>query len=162
MLVKKERIFRTMIRDMEVNRKRWVTVELRKSRAKRVIDIYVKMILSGKTDLNKLAEMYRPDSLKPIATLRRLLKQKEVKQLIDKKLDEALKLHGIDVEFVLKKRKEILEGSMEKQDYSNANRVLESFEDKLDMKPVISKITVTEETDYKALLEANEPERIEE
>ena len=95
---------RKMIRDMEYNRRRWIEVELRKSRAKRVIDVYVKMMLSGKTDLNKLAEMYRPNSLKPIATLNRFLKQREVKEVISQKLDEALKLHGIDVDFVLKKR----------------------------------------------------------
>jgi len=137
-----------MIRDMNENRKRWVTVELRKSRAKRVIDIYVKMILSGKTDLNKLAEIYRPDSLKPLATLKRFLKQKEVKQMIDKKVDEALKLHGIDMDFTIKNRKKILEGALKKEDFTNANRVLDSFEDKLDMKPKDAKFTITEEVDF--------------
>lgn len=151
-----------MIRDFEYNRRRWVIVELRKSRAKRVIDIYVKMMLSGKTDLNKLSEMYRPDSLKPIATLNRFLKQKEVKEVINQKLDEALKLHGIDVDFVLKKRKDILEGSMKKEDYSNANRVLESFEEKLDMKPKESKFITTTETNYIELLERSEPKQLSE
>ena len=137
-----------MIHNMEVNRKRWVTVELRKSRAKRAIDVYVKMILSGKTDLNKLAEMYRPDSLKPIATLKRFLKQNEVKQMIDKKVDEALKLHGIDMDFTIKKRKKILDGALKKEDFTNANRVLDSFEDKLDMKPKDTRFTITEEVDF--------------
>ena len=144
-----------MIRDIETNRKRWVTVELRKSRAKRVIDVYVKMILSGKTDLNKLAEMYRPDSLKPIATLKRFLKQNEVKQMIDKKVDEALKIHGIDMDFTIKKRKKILDGALKKEDFTNANRVLDSFEDKLDMKPKDTRFTVTEEVDFTKYL----PER---
>ena len=63
-----------MFRDMEIHRKRWVKIELTKSRAKRVIDVYVKMILSGKTNLNELAQMYRPDSLRPLATLKRFLK----------------------------------------------------------------------------------------
>ena len=144
-----------MIRDMKLNRKRWVTVELRKSRAKRVIDVYVKMILSGKTDLNKLAEMYRPDSLKPLATLKRFLKQKEVKQMIDKKVDEALKIHGIDMDFTIKKRKKILDGALKKEDFTNANRVLDSFEDKLDMKPKDTRFTITEEVDFTKYL----PER---
>jgi hypothetical protein len=124
-----------MLREMEFHRKRWVKIELTKSRAKRVIDVYVKMILSGKTNLNQLAQMYRPDSLKPIATLKRFLKQTEVKQMIDKKIDEALKLHGIDMDFVISKRKEILDGAMKKEDYSNANKVLDSFEEKLDTVP---------------------------
>jgi hypothetical protein len=100
-----------------------------------VIDIYVKMILSGKTNLTQLAQMYRPDSLRPLATLKRFLKQTEVKQMINKKIDEALKLHGIDMDFVINKRKEILDGAMKKEDYSNANKVLDSFEDKLGTVP---------------------------
>ena len=132
---------------MEIHRKRWVKIELTKSRAKRVIDIYVKMILSGKTNLNELAQMYRPDSLRPLATLKRFLKQTEVKQMIDKKIDEALKLHGIDMDFVISKRKEILDGAMKKEDYSNANKVLDSFEDKLDTVPKHQKFLFREEFD---------------
>ena len=111
------------------------------------------MILSGKTDLNKLAEMYRPDSLIPIATLRRFLKQKEVKQMIDKKVDEALKLHGIDMEFVIKNRIDILEGAMKKEDYSNANKVLDSFEDKLEMTPKNMRIGMGESVSFVKMLE---------
>ncbi len=97
-----------MIRDMETNRKRWVTVELRKSRAKRVIDVYVKMILSGQTDLKRLAQMYRPDSLKPLSTLKRFLKQKEVIKTIDEKMDEDLKVYGIDWNFIIIEKKNSL------------------------------------------------------
>lgn len=119
---------------MEVNRKRWVKVELTKSRAKRVIDIYVKMILSGKTNLSQLAQMYRADSLKPISTLKRFLKQKEVIEAIEKKLDEKLKLQGIDMQYVIQKRIEILEAAMQKGNYPIANKVLDNFEDKLFIK----------------------------
>lgn len=143
-----------MIKSMEYNRKKWVKVELTKTRAKIVINVYVKMILSGKTDLHKLAEMYRPDSLKPIATLKRFLKQKEVKQMINEKLDEALRLHGIDMEFIIQKRKEILDGAMKKEDYSNANKVLDSFEDKLEMNKVDQRLTYRAEIDYSDLLPA--------
>ena len=120
-----------MIRDMETNRKRWVTVELRKSRAKRVIDVYVKMILSGQTDLKRLAQMYRPDSLNPFATLKRFLKQKEVIKTINEKMDEDLKVHGIDWNFTIIERKKLFESAMQKKDFSTALKVLNSFEDKL-------------------------------
>lgn len=149
-----------MFRSMDENRKRWVKTELTKTRAKTVIDVYVKMILSGKTDLHKLAEMYRPDSLIPIATLKRFLKQREVKQMIDEKLNEALKLHGIDMDFILKKRKEILAGAMKKEDYSNANKVLDSFEDKLDMKHIDDRNSCSAEFSYVKLL-GNDPKLLE-
>ncbi len=145
---------------MDENRKRWVKIELTKTRAKTVIEVYVKMLLSGKTDLHKLAEMYRPDSLIPIATLKRFLKQREVKQMIDEKLNEALKLHGIDMDFILKKRKEILAGAMKKEDYSNANKVLDSFEDKLDMKHIEDKNSYGAEFSYVKLL-GNDPKLLE-
>jgi hypothetical protein len=149
-----------MFRSMDENRKRWVKVELTKTRAKTVIDVYVKMLLSGKSDLHKLAEMYRPDSLIPIATLKRFLKQKEVKQIIDAKLNEGLKLNGIDMEFIIKNRIEILRGAMKKEDYSNANRVLDSFEDKLDLKHIEDKNTYGAEFSYVKLL-GNDPKLLE-
>ena len=142
-----------MIRSTDSNRKRWIEVELKKSRAKNVINVYVKMILSGKTNLNKLAEMYRPDSLKPIATLKRFLKQKEVKNMVELKIDEALKLHGIDINFVIKKRLDILKGALSKSDFTNANKVLDSFENKLDMTPKDLKFKYTGEINYVKMLE---------
>jgi hypothetical protein len=67
--------------------------------------------------------------------------------MIDKKIDEALKLHGIDMDFVISKRKEILDGAMKKEDYSNANKVLDSFEEKLDTVPKNQKFLFREEYD---------------
>jgi len=46
-------------------------------------------------------------------------------------MDEALKLHGIDLDFTIKERKKVFEGSMKKKDYTNVNRALDSFEEKL-------------------------------
>lgn len=117
-----------MIRDMETNRKKWVVVELRKSRAKRVIEVYSKMIISGRTDLNKLAQMYRPDSLSPMATLKRFLKQKEVIESVNAKVDETLKVYGIDWNFTIRERKNILDMALKNKDLTNANRVLDHFE----------------------------------
>jgi len=46
-------------------------------------------------------------------------------------MDEALKLHGIDYDFTIEQRVKALKGAQEKQDYTNVNRALDSFEEKL-------------------------------
>ena len=54
--------------------------------------------------------------------------------------------------FVINKRKEILSGAMKKEDYTNANKVLDSFEDKLDMNKIDQRLTYRTEIDYTNLL----------
>lgn len=142
-----------MIREMELNKKRWLTYELGKTKTKLVIKTYVKMLMSGRIDWEKLGTMYRPDQAQPVWTLKRLLKQEGTKRMINEEIDKLLSEEGITPSFVIKSRKEVLSKAIEKEDLTNANRVLDSFEDKLDMKPKESKFITSTQTNYMALLE---------
>ena len=124
-----------MIRDMETNRKRWLKYELGKTKTKLVIKTYVKMLMSGKIDWEKLGQMYRPDQAKPVWTLKRLLKQQETKRMINEEIDNLLSEEGITPQFVIQKRKQVLSMALEKGALTNANKTLDSFDDKLDMNP---------------------------
>ena len=150
-----------MIRDMTSNQKRWIKYELGKTKTKLVIKAYVRQLVSGKIEWEKLGQMYRPDQQQPVWTLKRLLKTEETQIMVNEEFDKLLTDEGITAKFTIKKRKEVLEKAIEKNDLTNANRVLDSFEDKLDMKPKEIKFQQTTQIDYKALLEADEQKQLE-
>jgi hypothetical protein len=141
-----------MIRDMETNRKRWLRYELGKTKTKIVIRTYVKMLMSGRIDWEKLGQMYRPDQKQPIWTLKRLLKQTETKRMIDSEIDKLLQEEGITAKFNIEQRKEVLVKALEKGDLTNANRALDKFDEFLGMKPQERKQIVAEETNWIELL----------
>ena len=55
--------------------------------------------------------------------------------MINEEIDKLLTDSGITPQFVIEQRKQVLTKALEKGDLTNANRTLDSFEDKLDMKP---------------------------
>ncbi len=149
-------------RSMEVNKKRWIKYELGKTKTKLVIKAYVRQLVSGsKIEWEKLAMMYRPDQQQPVWTLKRLLKQEETQRMVNEEIDKLLSDEGITAKFVIGERKELLKSAKEKGDITNANRILDSFEDKLDMKPKETKFQQTTVTNYKALLEDNPLKQLE-
>ena len=120
---------------MEVNKRRWIKYELGKRKTKLVIKAYVRQVVRGKVEWEKLGQMYRPDQQQPVWTLKRLLKQEETQRMINEEIDKLLTDSGITPQFVIEQRKQVLTKALEKGDLTNANRTLDSFEDKLDMKP---------------------------
>lgn len=48
------------------------------------------LINDGKIDFEALGKIYRPEQKKPTATVRRFLKQKVAKQMVEEKLKEIL------------------------------------------------------------------------
>ncbi len=151
-----------MIRTMEESKRRWIKYELGKTRTKLVIKAYVRQLVSGKIEWEKLGQMYRPDQQQPVWTLKRLLKTEETQRMVNEEIDKLLTDEGITAKFTIKKRKEVLEKAIEKNDLTNANRVLDSFEDKLDMKPKETKFLRTTQIDYKKYLEGYDKKELEE
>ena len=145
-----------MIRTMEENKRRWIKYELGKTRTKLVIKAYVRQLVSGKIEWEKLGQMYRPDQQQPVWTLKRLLKQEETQRMVNEEIDKLLSDQGITPKFVIEQRKELLKSAKEKGDLTNANRILDSFEDKMDMKPKETKFQQTTEISYVELLKQAE------
>ena len=149
-----------MIRTMKENKRRWIKYELGKTKTKLVIKAYVRQLVSGKIEWEKLGMMYRPDQKQPVWTLKRLLKQEETQRMINEEIDKLLSDEGITPKFVIEQRKELLKSAKEKGDLTNANRILDSFEDKLDMKPKETKFQQTTEISYVELLEQVEKKKL--
>ena len=145
-----------MIRPMEDNRKRWLKYELGKTKTKFVIKAYARMLVTGKIEWEKLGQMYRPDQKIPVATFRRLLKQEETQRMVSEELEKLLSDEGINAQYSIKNRKIALEMAKEKGDLTNLNRALDSFDEKLDLKPNEKKFRQTTEVSYIDLLEQGE------
>ena len=68
--------------------KDWKQQEINTTRAKNTINTYANMLLSGnKVDFDKLGKIYRPDQKIPAATVRRFLKQKVSKDMVEQKIE---------------------------------------------------------------------------
>ena len=121
----------------------WAEKELGKTRTKNLITAYVEQLLSNKpVDWDILGNIYRPDQKTPAATVRRLLKQEVVKDMVDKKLKEVLVNKGVTEEFVLDTMLEAIEIAKNKLDAGNLLKAADNLQDLLEMKP--SKKVVTD------------------
>lgn len=113
----------------------WAEKEAQKTRAKNVVKLYVQQVLAGKVDYGVLGKAYRPDQKIPEATVRRLFKKEEIKRMIHKEMEEALRNLGIDRQFVLDKILVAMNIAEKKGDSGNMLRGAENLSDMLEMKP---------------------------
>ena len=80
----------------------WDQEEAGTTRAKNTVTAYAQMLLTdGKVDYNTLGKIYRPDQKIPIATVRRFLKQRVAKKMVEEKLKEILAKKSISKEFAV-------------------------------------------------------------
>jgi hypothetical protein len=88
-----------------------------------------------KPDWSMLGNMYRPDQQIPEATVKRLFKQKVIKNMVEEKMKEVLASRGVSKGFVLDTMLKAIDIAESKQDVSNMLRAAENFVDMLEMKP---------------------------
>ena len=114
----------------------WVKKEIRSTRFKNAVVAYVEQLLSD-TGVNWdiIGNIYRPEQKIPAATVRRLFKQQEVREVVEEKLKSILTDKGITQELVLDLHLEAIEVARGKLDPSNMLRATENLMDLLEMKP---------------------------
>ena len=122
--------------------------ELKTRRSQNVVSAYLTYVMAGKSpDWDKLGQIYRPDQEKPAITVKRLLKTKGIKDMIEEKMKEILTDKGIDEGFVLDVIKDAIEVAKVKEDSGNMIRAAKELGDLLDMKPKTKTQTDTLELD---------------
>ena len=127
----------------------WDQEEAGTTRAKNTVTAYAQMLLAdGKVDYNTLGKIYRPDQKIPIATVRRFLKQKVAKKMVEEKLKEILAKKSISKEFAVDNIVLALKMSEEKGDVNNFLKANDYLMDLLEMKPNKKMITDTIQVDY--------------
>jgi hypothetical protein len=129
-------------------KKTWQETESGKKRAKDTVSVYANMLLSrGKVDYTILGQVYRPDQEIPAASVRRFLKQKVAKRMIDKKIKELLSEKSVNKEFALDNIIRALEMAETKGDVNNFLKANDYIMDLLEMKPSKHMITDTIQID---------------
>ena len=117
----------------------WSEKEARRERTRRVVAVYVEMIIQRHTltgeDWDLLGKIYRSDEKNPTATVRTLFKSKGVKQMVRDELKSILVKADITADIVMSEYLDILEKSKEGKQYAVAKGIVDKFADMLDMKP---------------------------
>ena len=125
----------------QANPTSWVDREARMTRTKNLVNAFVGQLTSTKqVDYNTLGMIYRPDQRDPAATVKRVLKQQVIKDMVEKKLKEVLSEKGINNSSVLDTMLEGLDIARAKQDVTNMIKISDGFMDLLEMRPT-KKIT---------------------
>ena len=112
------------------------------NRLKIVAKLYAQMILSKSIDYNALYlasyNSNRQKCILPIVDEKQLLKRmnkilsnNRLQQMLAEELKELLEKNGFSVIDAINYRKQILLGAIAKGDFANANKALDSFDDKL-------------------------------
>lgn len=104
-------------------------------RIKRFASLYARMLLKGNINFQTLMNVYDRYEKRPEWKTQCLLKRKVVQQMINEEIEKLYNAKGISPDFVIQKQLEVLNKALEKEDLTNANKVLESFKDSLSMNP---------------------------
>jgi len=117
----------------------WIDRELRSKRARRVIRFYsVLLMKKGRVpekDLEVLGRIYRPDQKEPAATLKRLLRQKKTKKMVQEELIKLLSENDITPQYVIEGYKEVLEEAKKHGQLSVAKKTLDTFAEMVNLAP---------------------------
>lgn len=106
------------------------------------------MLLSSKAvDYTTLGQIYRTDQQNPTATVKRFLKQKIAKRMVEKKIKELLSDKSISKEFAVDNIVRALQMAEEKGDVNNFLKANDYIMDLLEMKPSKQMITDTIQVD---------------
>ena len=117
----------------------WLKQEIRSGRFKRTVDLYARMLINGAIDWDVLGNKYRSDQKIPAATVKRLLKQEQVQEIVNDKIVEILADKGINEAYLADKRKEVIDKSIDAGKLDTTLKAIEGFEEMLEMKPKVTK-----------------------
>lgn len=138
-------------------KRRWSALEARKGRTKRAVAAAVQMIVSGEgIDYETIGRIFRPHEARPAASARRLLKQREVKQMLTDKVAEHFEAQGLSAATVPEVLKAAYDAAKEKGDARALIEIARELEEYFPSKPTKTKQT-EEQWDFGAemLREAN-------
>ena len=128
-----------------------------RSQEKRFAQTYAQMLISGKFDWGALIRTYNRTEQMPEVRAKRVLRRKHIQEMVQEELYKIVSKF-IDQDEVISKRLEVLNAAIEKGDLSNANKALDSFDEKLDLKPVKQHQIQTTETNWIELLHKKDGE----
>ena len=137
--------------------------EQQKTRLKRLIEVYSKMVLNNNVNYIVLKNVYNrkiPDNWAEW-NIRKIIRQRHNQDMITEKLIELTEKHGITAEQSLNYRKQALQMAIDKGNLTNLNKALDSFDVKLDLQPIKQQQITTTQTDYIKYIDKGDKKQIE-
>lgn len=139
-----------------VSTKSYAELEAQTGRAELAIDAYLTYKMAGLSpDFNKIGTIYRPDQKNPDIAVKRLLKTKEAKRMIEDKLKEILIDKKIDEGFVLDVITDAIEVAKVKESSSDMIKGAKELSIFLDMAPKKKEVTESLELDMTHQIQDN-------
>ena len=108
----------------------------------------------------QLAETFRPGENMNGTAVQRFIKQDEVQSVANQQLSETLLAKGINLDFILDERAEILRLTKKEKQYNVSLRALEGFEELAGLRNKV-KVTQKQSFNYGNLLPEEEKQQIE-
>ena len=131
-----------------VSTKSYSEIEANSNRAGLAIDAYLAYKIAGESpDMHKIGTLYRPDQKEPHIAAKRLLKSKESRKMIKDKLLEVLTEKKIDEGFILDVMKDAIVVAKMKENSGDMIRAAKELSIFLDMAPQKASQTETIEMD---------------
>ena len=116
--------------------KTWRDVEIGRKRVHATVAMYVNMLISGKKiDWVLLGNVYRPEQREPILTVKRLIRMKEIQEMVKEEIKKIMEERGMGVEYTLGIVQQAIAIAREKRDASNMLRGAESLIELNEMRP---------------------------
>jgi len=111
--------------------------------------------LSDKKKAELVIKYYDKTEKRPLLKFKNLIRRENVHNMVTELLINLTEKHGISAKEAIEYRKQALKGALEKGDYGNVNKALDSFDLKLDLIPTKQITTHTQEVSYVELLEGS-------
>jgi hypothetical protein len=113
----------------------WVTSEMRRGRTKLVVKLLAQQLIKGEVDYDMLGKIYRPDQQIPAATVKRLLRQERIQNMVKDEIQKELGGVGLNAKYVLTTIKKAIELAETKGDPGNMLRGTKDLSELLDLNP---------------------------
>lgn len=122
-----------------VSNKSWLEREVRLTRTRNAIKVYVAQLLNGgRPNLEEVGRVYRPDVGDPVKTIKKLLKQDRIQLMIDEEIRKILESKGITKDVILENYIESFKKAKEEGDAGNMVKANDRLAGYLDMLPTKS------------------------
>jgi hypothetical protein len=111
----------------------WGERESRRRIVKTIVKMYALMYIRNNVDWRKLGVMFRPKDRIPEASAKKLFKQPEIKEMVEKELKKIFTDNGVDEKYVLDLYKDVVAKAKDKEQLTTMLRVADTLADMLRM-----------------------------
>ncbi|MFC2083656.1 hypothetical protein ACFLS9_01230 [Bacteroidota bacterium] len=111
----------------------WTERAYKSGRIRRFVRVWSRMLINNQVDYKKACNVYKRNEANPVATIRKLLRRKEVQLMIEKEIIKLYEKESITPSEVVKIEKDLFKKTLKASDYTNSIKLLKAWRDSLGM-----------------------------